>query len=355
MDRKLVLYQKAIEEERLYSEEISSSLREFTKNVADFIKEVTHQGQGESVSDEDLTKISYLTKSIHTKVKSLALAVEEDKKAAKLAESSRKVSKLTLPDETNPNLYQKTQKELKEVKMHMENSNKSFISMGCCLTELLDILTQEDSNIDLLAGKNDTQLRKYFLFLEKTLISFFNTVHDREQLPTNNYKFVCFAASVVGNLSTNENGRKILLNHEKNHFLLKTFLNLLCRLRFPTEIQLIEIFMKFLSDMSLEVAAVKIIQNHLSVMEQIIDYVNFPGRMHLQYLAIVILFNTLDENLSSGLFNRLSAKIDQISWGTLLNAPNETIRDAAHRLLQQIQTRKASQTREESQKFTVKP
>uniref|UniRef100_A0A1B0CJ32 Uncharacterized protein n=3 Tax=Lutzomyia longipalpis TaxID=7200 RepID=A0A1B0CJ32_LUTLO len=319
MEKKLKLYQKAIDEERRYSEDISETLREFSKNVADFVKHTVKQRKSDYLSMEmregDLERIATLSKSIHAKVKSLAVALKEERMIN--AAQSEKLDFRNMPPPPSvggsiePHSLmqsQKAQQELSELKKQMESSNKSFISMGCCLTELLSGLTEEEGNVDRLISGYEKPMRGYFKFLEKTLISYFNTVHERENLPTNNYKFVCLATSVVVNVTSSEDGRKLVVNHEKDHFLLKTFLNLLCRLRYPREIQLIEHFLKFLCEMSLEDEAVKIIQNHLTVMEQIIDYASFIGRIDLQYMAIVLLFNTLDDHLSSGLFERLSSK-----------------------------------------------
>ncbi|XP_055697015.1 uncharacterized protein LOC129798071 [Phlebotomus papatasi] len=337
MEKKLVLYQRAIEEERQYSEGISGTLRDLSSNVAEFVKIASQQREDQAVrdriTDEDLEKIAAFTKSIHAKVKSIALAVKEDK-------ISREASKMTLAVGFEPHVLMNAQRELTEVKREMECSKKSFISMGCCLTELLSVLTQEDSNLDILTSNYESQIRVYFKFLEKTLISFFNTVHERENLPSSNYKFVCFATSVVGNIASKESGRKIIMSHEKNHFLLKTFLNLLCRLRYPREIQLLGIFLKFLCDMSLEDAAVKIIQNHLTVMEQIVDYINY-GKIDLQYMATVLLFNTLDD-LSRSQFERLLSKIDQIAWGSLLECSNDVLKTAGKKLFQQITKKRKS-------------
>lgn len=103
------------------------------------------QAVRDRITDEDLDKIAAFTKSIHAKVKSIALAVKEDK-------ISRDASKMTLAVGFEPHVLMNAQRELTEVKREMECSKKSFISMGCCLTELLSVLTQEDSNLDILTS-----------------------------------------------------------------------------------------------------------------------------------------------------------------------------------------------------------
>uniref|UniRef100_A0A1B0DCU6 Uncharacterized protein n=1 Tax=Phlebotomus papatasi TaxID=29031 RepID=A0A1B0DCU6_PHLPP len=74
MEKKLVLYQRAIEEERQYSEGISGTLRDLSSNVAEFVKIASQQREDQAVrdriTDEDLEKIAAFTKSIHAKVKS---------------------------------------------------------------------------------------------------------------------------------------------------------------------------------------------------------------------------------------------------------------------------------------------
>ncbi|XP_059611832.1 uncharacterized protein LOC132258518 [Phlebotomus argentipes] len=173
MDKKLELYRKVIEEERQYSEDISPILKELSRNVADLLEIAAQQGvegtERKRLLDEDYAKISALTKSLHAKVKSVIVGQKSASEP---------------PNEgiQGPTTPENAQKELIEVRKQMESSNKSFISMGCCITELLSVLTQEDSNTSRLIEGFEAQIRVYFKFVERTLISYFNSVHERENM-----------------------------------------------------------------------------------------------------------------------------------------------------------------------------